>query len=78
MADVFPIRTFYACLIFPAGYATSITDDQVIDNLDKLKLFQDNDCKIYASLFVAQTAKILVKGGWTYLTQEFLFHSMLL
>ena len=45
MAGVFPIRNFYACLIFPAGYATSITDDQVIDNLDELELLHDNDCE---------------------------------
>ena len=44
MADTVPIRILYACLGLSAVAATAITDYQVIDSLDKLKILHDNDC----------------------------------
>ena len=44
MAAVVTIRNLYACLGFSAGATTVITDDQGIDNLDKLNLLHDHDC----------------------------------
>ena len=56
MYDAFPIRNVYAQLDFSVGTVTTITDDQGIDILDELKLWHDNDCETYASLFVSRAA----------------------
>ena len=45
MADAFPIRNLYNILLFSAGAATTITNYQGIDNLEKLKLLHNNDCE---------------------------------
>ena len=43
MSSVVPIGTLYACLVFSPGSETSITDKQGIDNIDKRKIFHNND-----------------------------------
>ena len=45
MAAAIPIRGLYAHLGFSAGTATNITEDQVIDSLDELKILHDNYCE---------------------------------
>ena len=66
MYDAFTIRTVYSRLDFSAGAITTITYYQGIDNLDGLMLLHDIDCETYASLFVSQAARLLVKTGYRF------------
>ena len=63
MAAAVLIRTLYAHLGFYAGSATTITDDQGIYNLGKLKLLHNNYCENMCKYIRRPGEKIVGQGG---------------
>ena len=63
MDDVVPISTLYARLGVSTKTTTIITYHQVIDNLDKVKLFHGNYCENQCSFICLPGQTIAGQGG---------------
>ena len=58
-----PIKTLCPRLDFSAGATNNITNDQGIDNLDELKLLNDNDCENLCKSIRCPGEKVFGQGG---------------